>query len=491
MAVQVIVASNLGSEFDLGQVEAGKIHLKLDGTSLLRDDITGVISASGQTIDGVLAEGHNIANVKDASGTTIANIKETVIAVSQTLNGIAITKEDGTTANLTKVSTTSLVVDPTAKTLKSVVNGVESTAVDISALYADTNLIFDSYENYVLTFHTEDNTPVTINLEDLLPVVTTDTSSVDISGNGTSASPLEANVKISSTDGNSLTVDGTGLFVPAAPSQKGLQPLTSGIAIDEIGNDYAVGLVLSAEAGNTLTEGVDGLKSVLNKTNSDSIAFTGNGGATGVNGGTPLTANLKVVESPAQAIEVSENGVFVQKTYVANADASIVVEGTEGGGDYQIGVKLHTANSDNLIKLTTEGLEAVIYTDSPANSINFAGAGTEESPLTGSVRLDTTEENGNLLEFTSSGLIATVHAEGSNSIAVAGNGTEESPITVAVKLDQTVTENLIKVSANGLSVVPEDFEAQISNAILSEVPLLASVEVQDAFGTPIYRAFPI
>lgn len=430
MAVNVVIASNLGSEFDLGQQEAGKIHLKIDGTSLQRDNVTGKLSAIGQTIDGVLSEGHNIANVKDASGNTIANIKETVIAVSQSLNGISITKEDGTVTSITKVSTTSLVVDPTAKTLKSVVNGVESTAVDISALYADTNLIFDSYENYVLTFHKEDNTPVTINLEDLLPVVVEDSSTARVTGDGTSSNPLSVDVKISKAGGNILDVDAEGLiakikltetdtvsltgdgkftpiradvkissdagnavtqqedglYVPTV-AQKGLQASTSGIVIDEFGNDYTVGITLADEGGNMLTQGVAGLKASLNKQNSDTISFSGNGGNAiaggGFGGGTPLTANVRIKD----------------------------------------------ASMSNILKSTVDGLTAEIISTS-SETADISGSGTNSSPLQVDVKIS--QAAGNLLE---------------------DNG--------GLRVSET--------------------------AVLA----LASIEVQDAFGTPIYRAFPV
>jgi hypothetical protein len=43
MAVQVVTPTNLGNEFDLGTIEAGKIHVKL-GSGLVRNAATGVIS---------------------------------------------------------------------------------------------------------------------------------------------------------------------------------------------------------------------------------------------------------------------------------------------------------------------------------------------------------------------------------------------------------------------------------------------------------------
>lgn len=48
----------------------------------------------------------------------------------------------------------------------------------------------------------------------LVAVSTDDTSTVELSGDGTTGDPIEADVKISSTSGNQLTVDASGLYVP-------------------------------------------------------------------------------------------------------------------------------------------------------------------------------------------------------------------------------------------------------------------------------------
>lgn len=41
----VVIPSNLGNEFDIGVIEAGKIHVKADGTSFFRRTATGSLSA--------------------------------------------------------------------------------------------------------------------------------------------------------------------------------------------------------------------------------------------------------------------------------------------------------------------------------------------------------------------------------------------------------------------------------------------------------------
>jgi hypothetical protein len=45
MAIPVVTPSDLGNEFDLGLIEANKIHVKLDNATLVRDAGTGVLSS--------------------------------------------------------------------------------------------------------------------------------------------------------------------------------------------------------------------------------------------------------------------------------------------------------------------------------------------------------------------------------------------------------------------------------------------------------------
>ena len=474
MAINVIVPSNLGSEFDLGQVEAGKIHLKLDGTSLVRNNTTGVISASGQTIDGVLAEGHNIANIKNASGNTIANIKETVIAVSQTLNGIAITKEDGTVSNLTKVGSTSLVVDPTAKTLKSIVNGVESTAVDISALYADTNLIFDSYENYVLTFHKEDNTPVTINLEDLLPVVTGSSSTIEITGDGTSASPLSADIKLSESAGNILEVDGQGLIAKINLTD------TDGTQLSGDGkiSPLRVDLIVNPDADNIISLDQDGLKARIVSTSSATIDLFGEGTPSG-----QLQAEVIISQDAGNALSAHADGLYVATTDSVSIDSigeSIIVSGNPTNVNLEVAVA--TSATGNMLQKSPQGLKAILEKEN-TDTIEFSGNGTpygtNNAPLKASVRIDTTADNS--LVSSSNGLyVKPTQVDSTNTITVEGDGKVGTPFIFDVRLSEEGVNLLTKDALDGgLTLNP------------SAVSALATIEVQDAFGTPIYMAFPI
>jgi hypothetical protein len=217
MAVNVITPSNLGNEFDLGVIEQSKIHIKVDGNTIKRDATTGVLSAEGLQLEDLIATGHAIANIKDAAGATIGQLKETIIQIADGLNSTTITGEDGVPVSITKVGTVSITLDPVAKTIQSVVNGVASTAVDISAFYADINVdSIDSTDaaNYIWKFKETDGTEHVLDLSSLVAITTTNGQTITFTGNGTVGSPLSAELKVDSTvAGNLLKTGASGAYV--------------------------------------------------------------------------------------------------------------------------------------------------------------------------------------------------------------------------------------------------------------------------------------
>jgi hypothetical protein len=97
-------------------------------------------------------------------------------------------------------------------------------------------------------------------------ITTTDSSSVDFSGDGTTATPLTAVSKVSTTAGNALSVDANGLYVATPTASTGLVSVTAtdSPTVDFSGNG-TVGTPLtavtkiSATAGNALVANTDGL----------------------------------------------------------------------------------------------------------------------------------------------------------------------------------------------------------------------------------------
>ena len=87
--------------------------------------------------------------------------------------------------------------------------------VKLTVLAADKFLQGSSYNATTkeLTLTMTDASTYVVDLSDLVKIVATDTATVDFSGEGTTGSPLTADVKVSSTAGNLLTTDANGLFV--------------------------------------------------------------------------------------------------------------------------------------------------------------------------------------------------------------------------------------------------------------------------------------
>jgi len=75
MATNVVTVPNLGNDFDIGVIEANKIHLNIDGTTLVRS-VAGVISVNPTAL----------ATTNALSNPSAANLTSTVNAVASTLD---------------------------------------------------------------------------------------------------------------------------------------------------------------------------------------------------------------------------------------------------------------------------------------------------------------------------------------------------------------------------------------------------------------------
>ena len=101
--------------------------------------------------------------------------------------------------------------------------------VHLATLSADKFLngsTFDPLTN-TLTLVMSDASTYTVNLADLVRSSVSDSPSAAIIGDGSSASPLTVDVKISATANNALTVDATGLYVPDFSLTAGSTPTTT------------------------------------------------------------------------------------------------------------------------------------------------------------------------------------------------------------------------------------------------------------------------
>lgn len=137
-------------------------------------DVTGKYSTPVPLAD-LLAEGNTIVSFTSA---------DNVLTLTYTdPTGV----EQTATANI--VNTNVLALDTTAKTLTSTVNGVPSSAIDVSALIADINVDTVTWDQgtFILKLTETDGTIHEINLESLIPVAV----DMSITGDGTQAAPLK------------------------------------------------------------------------------------------------------------------------------------------------------------------------------------------------------------------------------------------------------------------------------------------------------------
>ena len=112
--------------------------------------------------------------------------------------------------------------------------------VNLATMAADKFLSGSSFDplTNTLTLTMTDASTYSVNLSDLVYSSVGNSTSATVSGDGSVASPLTVDVKISATAGNALTVDATGLFVsstnltattaPASTTETGISTVIIG-----------------------------------------------------------------------------------------------------------------------------------------------------------------------------------------------------------------------------------------------------------------------
>jgi len=197
--VQVITPGNLGNEFDLGVIEANKIHVNFDGTSIVRNVGTGVVSA-----------------VTPATTNTLAAVAPNL---TSTVNGVVATVDLTTLIQATE-TLTSISYNALTKTLTYTDEDGVVQNLDLSTLATDIFVTGGSYNaaTGVLTLTDNDGgtADVTINLQDLKIVVTAASNSIAFTGTGEASSALVANLVVDPLVGNLLAVTAAGAAVDPA-----------------------------------------------------------------------------------------------------------------------------------------------------------------------------------------------------------------------------------------------------------------------------------
>ena len=368
---QVVTPSNLGLSIKAAHLAANKFDVNIDSTTIVAS-VLGVLSANYTNAGFVQA-------VKD---------NETETSFDQIGNSYVFTRETGITDTGSFVETVALTVDSIGKTIQVTVNGVESSEVDISALYADINVDTVTWDapTYVLTLTETDGTVHTLNLAALIAITTADSLTITLTGDGTVGSPLQADAKISAAPGNILEQVLDGLYVPEPDAlvETDLSSSdTATIAITLSGDanhTIEADVKVSAVAGNIVSVEADGIyvpapdaETALSATDSATIDFTTSGTA---NHG--LTASVKISATAGNVLEAKADGLYVP-TPEEFTETVLSVTSTDGSVSADLsGVSDHTVDlsvnidpaGDNLVSSTGNGL----YVD-PASIVALA---TEE-----------------------------------------------------------------------------------------------------------------
>ena len=202
MTTNVVTVPNLGNDFDIGVMEANKIHVKIDGTTLVRS-AAGVVSVNPTAL----------ATTNALTNPSTANLTSTVNGVASTLDLTPLIQAGETNTTLT--------YNPATKTLTYTNEDATVATIDLSALAADIFVTGGSYNAATMVLTLSDNdgvTPdITINLADLKKVATQATNSITFTGTGEASSPLQASLVVDPIAGNLLTVTASGAKVaPAA-----------------------------------------------------------------------------------------------------------------------------------------------------------------------------------------------------------------------------------------------------------------------------------
>lgn len=189
---QVVTPQNLGNEFDLGAIEANKIHIKLDAATLVRK-ADGSISAMGPVTSLTLA-GTQLSFTDETGATQVIDLAP-VVAAAETLTVLGY---DAGTATLTYLDE----------------NG-NATVVDLAALTSDIHVDGATWDAASMTLTLTDNdggTPdVVVDLSSLQGSMTDNSDGTYLydAGNGTTT-VIDTNTPASADAGNLLSTGSDG-----------------------------------------------------------------------------------------------------------------------------------------------------------------------------------------------------------------------------------------------------------------------------------------
>lgn len=284
--------------------------------------------------------------------------------------------------NLLTVDGTGLIVS--SSSLPPSIPTVKVSVTDATAGYLFDKLVEGT--NITLSkITTIDGEKVVINASSgVLDLTYADTSTIDFGGTGAVGSPLTAAVKISTTAGNALISNSTGLYVNI-PSLSGESILvttdssTIGFTASGTAGHSLTGAVkISSQVGNTLVVSGNGLyvptptitQDTLVATDSNSINFTNSGAY-----GHDLTASLIISPDSGNGLSIRANGVFASQS---SAETGITITASDSIEIATSGISQHTltptlkvsAVSGNQVVINADGLY-IPASSSASGTLNY------------------------------------------------------------------------------------------------------------------------
>jgi len=193
--IRVVQPQDLGTEFLIGP-PADPTHIILNlGTNLAKDPITGKINA-------IIPPAGATTN---ALTTTGASLTSTVNTIGSTVDLTSLVRAAETNCSLTYNGTTGALTFTNEDGVANVINLPLEQFLSAASFNSATN---------VLTLTLNNGTTVPVNLAALIDLYTlTGSNSVTITGNGSTATPWVASVKVDPVAGNAITASAAGLKV--------------------------------------------------------------------------------------------------------------------------------------------------------------------------------------------------------------------------------------------------------------------------------------
>lgn len=254
-----------------------------------------------------------------------------------------------------------------------------------------------------------------------------DTPTIDFTGAGTTVSALQAAVKISATAGNQVTANPDGIYVPVPAA--GAANIADTASVDmsgdgTSGSPLSAAVKRSATAGNALTENADGLyvatvtPGIASVTSNDSPTIDFSGAGTS---GSALTAAVRLSATALNGLTANPDGLWAPKGLPTGGSTGAIlrkVSGTNFDTEWANGVRTLTDSATaRTLALTDQDL-AIAFNNAAGKTVTVPTNATVALPV-GAVVMVINKGVGNLTVAPASGV--TVLKPGDQSLQLAEN----------------------------------------------------------------------